>query len=70
MNEIYMSTKKLILFRIYNVTLGKSVFFSELLKKLLVKALITKNEEIYCASSKYFDIREIEDESNTIKSTL
>lgn len=59
---MYMNTKKLILLRIYNVTLGRSVFFSGLLKNLLVKSLITKKEEIYCASSKYFDMREIEDE--------
>lgn len=60
--KMYMNTKKLILLRIYNVTLGRSAFFSRLLKKLLVKVLIADKEEIYCASSKYFDMREIEDE--------
>lgn len=57
-----LDTKRLVLLRIYNVTFGRSAFFSRLLKKLLVRQLVTIKKEIYSATSKYFDMRELEDE--------
>ena len=55
-----MTTAKLIVLRIYNITLGRFEIASRLLRKILLRVLIDKPaSERYVASSKYFDIREL-----------
>lgn len=55
-----MTTSRLIILRLYNVTLGRFAFFSRLLRIILVKILIEGKKEKYTASSKFFDWRELE----------
>ncbi len=55
-----MTTAKLILLRLYNVTLGRVEFFSRMLRKLLERVLITDREEKYVASSRFFDMKELQ----------
>jgi hypothetical protein len=57
---MYMGPIKLILFRIYNLTLGR--FTSKLLKKQLTKKLIEEKEEKYTASSKFFAKEELRED--------
>ena len=57
---MYMSTSKLIFFRLYNISIGRIKVFRILLRKTLIRLLITKAKENgYVASSKYFDFREL-----------
>ena len=56
-----MTTSKLIVLRVFNVSIGRFELFSNLLRTILLKIFIKKNsEKRYVASSKYFDIREID----------
>ena len=55
-----MTTGKLILLRLYNITLGRFEIFSILLRKVLLRVLILKAPEKYVASSKYFDWKELD----------
>ena len=50
-----MSPYKLFILRSYNLTFGRFPFFSQLLKKILIRVLIKKANERYVASSGYFD---------------
>jgi len=54
-----LSPVKLILLRIFNITLGRFFFCSKILKKFLVRILIKNTESKYVASSKYFDWRDL-----------
>jgi len=54
-----MTTKKLILLRIYNLTFGKIPFFSKLLKKFLIIFLIKNKKKKYIASSHFFNWKEL-----------
>jgi len=55
-----MSSIRLILLRTFNLSLGRFGFFSRLLRKALLKLLITKDaSRRYVASSKYFDVKEL-----------
>ena len=57
---IQMTPTKLIVLRLYNITLGRFEFASKLLRKVLLKILIEKpSSERYVASSRYFDVREL-----------
>ena len=60
-NSIKMLMKpcRLILLRIFNITLGRIPLFSKWLKKKLVKDLIEKKEDRYVSSSKFFDINDL-----------
>jgi menaquinone-dependent protoporphyrinogen IX oxidase len=56
-----MTTNKLLLLRLYNITLGRFAFFSRMLIKILVRILISrKRERKYFASSNFFDWKDIE----------
>lgn len=55
-----MTTNKLLLLRLYNITLGRSAFFSSILRKMLVRILIRKSDKKYFASSNFFDWKDIE----------
>jgi len=56
-----MTPVKLILFRLFNITLGRFKFFNRLLRRLLEKKLITNKEKSkYVASAQFFDFRELE----------
>lgn len=55
-----MTTGKLIVLRIYNITLGRFPFFSIVLKRFLTNRLIKNKEDKYVASSKFFTWSEIE----------
>ena len=54
-----MTTKKLILLRIFNISLGRFSFFSKLLKKVLIRSLISNKKEKYTASSKFFSFEDL-----------
>jgi hypothetical protein len=54
-----MTTGKLLVLRIYTVTVGRWALFSKILRKLLVRVLITDKQEKYVPSSKYFDPKEM-----------
>jgi hypothetical protein len=54
-----MGPIKLILFRVYNLTLGR--FTTKFFKKQLTKKLIEAKVEKYTASSKFFDMKELRD---------
>ncbi|MBI5055300.1 MAG: hypothetical protein HZB61_01600 [Nitrospirae bacterium] len=63
-----MTTFRLIVLRLYNVSFGRSAFFSKLLRFLLLKTLVysKKTGEKYVASSRFFDLRELtKDESKS-----
>lgn len=57
-----MTTTRLLLLRIYNITLGRSSFFSCLLRRILVQIMIDKagSGKSYAASSRFFDLRELD----------
>lgn len=50
-----MTPSKLILFRLYNVTVGRFAPFSALLRWALVKRLIRPGKAPYVQSARYFD---------------
>jgi hypothetical protein len=50
-----MTTGGLLLLRVYVHTLGRIPFFSEILKKALVRVLIKRAKKRYVASGRYFD---------------
>ncbi len=51
-----MTTYKLILLRVYVITLGRLPWFSKLLRNILLRTLIThKKINAYNASANYFD---------------
>ena len=57
-----MTTGKLILFRLFNVTFGRFPIFSKLLKRCMIKAFIAKQKDNkYVASSKFFNLSDIEE---------
>ena len=50
-----MTTAKLVTLRIFNLTLGRTSFFSKLFKEHMIKKLITnKSNQRYVASSKFY----------------
>jgi hypothetical protein len=55
-----MTTGKLLALRTYNVTLGRWTFFSRLLRKVLLRALVTGKREKYVPASRYFDPKELD----------
>jgi len=55
-----MTTNKLLLLRLYNITAGRFAFFSNMLRKILVRILISKSKQKYFASSNFFDWKDIE----------
>lgn len=55
-----MTPFRLIILRLINLTLGRIVFFSKLLKRILVKVLIKDRKDKYVASSKFFTFEELE----------
>lgn len=52
---MYMTTAKMMLLRLFNITLGRFGVFSKALRKLLLYIVIYGKKEKYVASSKYFD---------------
>lgn len=57
-----MTTGKMFLLRLFNVTLGRFSFFSRFLKKVLILFLITRKKKgKYVASSRFFEWSEIVD---------
>jgi len=56
-----MTTSKLIFLRLFNVTFGRFRYFSDLLRNVLVKKMITsKNDDKYVASSRFFTIKDLD----------
>ncbi|MCH7955116.1 MAG: hypothetical protein IIC40_05160 [Candidatus Marinimicrobia bacterium] len=56
-----MTTTKFILLRIYNVTFGRFAIFASLLRRILVKVLITsKADEKYVTSSKFYTHKDLD----------
>ena len=55
-----MTTTRLLLFRVFNITFGRFYFFAMLLKKLLIRVLIVGKKEKYVASSKFFDFTDLD----------
>ena len=55
-----MTTTRLLLFRVFNITFGRFYFFAKLLKKLLIRVLILGKKEKYVASSKFFDFTDLD----------
>ena len=55
-----MTTTKLIILRIFNLTLGRSSFFSKVFKEYLIRKLITsKSNQRYVASSRFYVHEEV-----------
>ena len=55
-----MTTAKLITLRIFNVTFGRTSFFSKVFKEYMIRKLITsKSTQRYVASSKFYVHEEI-----------
>lgn len=57
-----MTTAKLVMLRIYSITLGRLPFFSRLLRLILLKLLIKgpqAKQSPYVASSRFFDLGEL-----------
>ena len=56
-----LSPAKLILFRLFMITLGRFAFFSRAFRQVLVFFLIRRKKpgERYVQCSRYFDIREL-----------
>ncbi len=55
-----MTTFKLIMLRLYNITLGRINVFAIILKKILIHVLIVGKKEKYVASSKFFDFTDLD----------
>ena len=53
-----MTTSRLIMLRLYNITLGRINTFAIILKKILIHVLIVGKKEKYVASSKFFDFKD------------
>lgn len=49
-----MTPLKLVVFRIFNITLGRFNFFSKLTKKILVRNLAARKRRRYTASANFF----------------
>jgi len=59
-----MTTSKLIILRLFNITLGRVPLFSRGLKSLLIMILITKRKKSkYVASSRFFGWRDLNEGS-------
>ena len=54
-----MTTGKLILLRLFNITLGRFEFFSRALRKALERVLVTGRQDKYVASSMFFDMKDL-----------
>lgn len=61
-----MTTWRLIILRLYNLTLGHWPRASFWLKKLMVHYLIKKAADRYVASSRYFDFRQFSKDSQKV----
>jgi hypothetical protein len=57
-----MTPVRLLVLRIFNLTLGRLVFFNRMLRGALLKRLIhsQKDKHRYTASSRFFDPREMD----------
>jgi len=55
-----MTTWKLILLRLFNITLGRVELIARALRKVLVRLLITNKREKYVASSRFFDVKDLQ----------
>jgi hypothetical protein len=60
-----MTTWKLILLRLFNITLGRVELFAQTLRKVLVRVLIADKQERYVASSRYFDLKDLGQHADT-----
>jgi hypothetical protein len=61
-----MTTRRLIVLRLFNVTLGRFGWGARLLRRLLVRKLITRSSgPRYMASSRFFDFSELDGHQNT-----
>ncbi len=49
-----VTSVRLVLLRVYNITLGRWAFFSRLLRKILVSILIKGKKDKYGQSANYF----------------
>lgn len=54
-----MTTGKLILLRLFNVTIGQLGVFSRALRMALEKTMITGKRKKYVASSEFFDMKDL-----------
>lgn len=59
-----MTTFRLILLRLYNISLGRIPFASLCLKRLLISILIKNKSSKYVASSGYFDYQQFKIANN------
>lgn len=58
-----MTTPRLLALRTYNITLGRFGWAAKLLRKILVRKLITSpTDRPYMASSRFFDFAELDDD--------
>lgn len=55
-----MTAGRLLALRLFSVTLGRLDFFARLLKEVLIRRLIVGHKNRYTATSRYFDVRELE----------
>lgn len=55
-----MTTTKLLILRVYCLTLGRIRGGSGLLRRLLVWALVRRSKQKYMAASRYFDPADLE----------
>ena len=55
-----MTTPRLIMLRLYNITLGRINVFALILKKILIHVLIVGKKDKYVASSKFFDFNDLD----------
>ena len=55
-----MTTVKLIILRLFNLSFGRIPICARLLKKILIIILIKNRAEKYVASSRYFDLKKFE----------
>ena len=56
-----MTSTKMIILRLYSMTLGRMDFFAGLLKDLLVKKMVLNSKKSYVATSRFFDPKDLED---------
>jgi hypothetical protein len=62
-----MTTWKLILLRLFNITLGRIAFIARTLRRVLVRALITGKSKKYVASSRFFDPKELRQDADEME---
>lgn len=56
-----MTTVKLIILRIFNITFGRTLFFSKLFKEYMIRKLITsRSSQRYVASSKFYTHKDLD----------